>query len=78
MESEPLSALSSTSDTAILSWNLDVSFIHDGGHSLTAAALVSACKESGCHLTSNSVPRQSIHQGTGSLGTTDTRQRTPA
>ena len=55
MESELLSALSSTLDTAILDLNLDASFVQNGGHSLTAAALVSACKASGCHLTSKSV-----------------------
>ena len=55
MESELLSALRSTLDTAILDLNLDVSFIQNGGHSLTAAALVPACKASGCHLTSKSV-----------------------
>ena len=52
MESELLSALSSTWDTLILDLSLDVSFIQNGGHSLTAAALVSSCKASGCHLTS--------------------------
>ena len=55
MESELLSALSSTLDTAILDLNLDASFIQSGGHSLTAAAFVSACKASGCHLTNKSV-----------------------
>ena len=55
MESELLSALSSTLDTAILDLNLDASFIQNGGHSLTAAALVRACKTSGCHLTSKLV-----------------------
>lgn len=55
MESELLSALSSTLDTTIVDLNLDASFVQNGGHSLTAAALVSACKASGCHLTSKSV-----------------------
>ena len=55
MESELLSAASSTLDTAILDLNLDASFIQNGGHSLTAAAVVSACKASGRHLTGKSV-----------------------
>ena len=55
MESELLSKLSSTLNTAILDLDLDASFIQNGGHSLSAATLVSACKASGCHLTSKSV-----------------------
>ena len=55
METELLSELSSTLNTAILDLNLDASFIQNGGHSLSAAALVSKSKASGCHLTSKSV-----------------------
>lgn len=35
--------------------DLDASFIQNGGHSLTAAALVAACKIRGCHLTTGNV-----------------------
>lgn len=35
--------------------DLDASFIQNGGHSLTAAAFVAACKVHGCHLTTGKV-----------------------
>lgn len=35
--------------------DLDASFIQNGGHSLTAASLVAACKARGCHLTTGKV-----------------------
>lgn len=35
--------------------DLDASFVQNGGHSLTAAAFVAACKVRGCHLTTGKV-----------------------
>lgn len=38
-------------ETEFSQLDLDASFIQNGGHSLTAATLVAACKAQGCHLT---------------------------
>ena len=50
-----LSELCSILKISVLDLNLEESFIQHGGHSLTAAALVSACKARGCHITSKSI-----------------------
>lgn len=55
METLILSELCSILDISILDLDLQASFIQNGGHSLAAAALVSACKARGYHITSKSV-----------------------
>ena len=50
-----LSELCSILKLSVLELNLEESFVQNGGHSLTAAAFVSACKARGCHITSKSV-----------------------
>lgn len=55
MENLILSDLCAALDTKILDLDLQASFIQNGGHSLAAAALVSACKARGYHITSKSI-----------------------
>lgn len=50
-----LKELCLTLQTEFSQLDLDASFIHHGGHSLTAAALVAACKAQGCELTTGKV-----------------------
>ncbi|CAD6564771.1 MAG: hypothetical protein ASARMPREDX12_004428 [Alectoria sarmentosa] len=50
-----LSELCLTLNTGILDLDLEASFIENGGHSLNAAALISACEARGCHITSKSI-----------------------
>ena len=55
MENLILSELCVALDANILDLDLQASFIQNGGHSLAAAALVSACKAHGCHITIKSI-----------------------
>ena len=50
-----LSELCLTLNRSILDLNLDASFIQNGGHSLSAAALAFSCRTRGCHITTKAV-----------------------
>lgn len=55
MDFQILTELSTILETEISQLDLDASFIQNGGHSLTAAALVAACKAQGYQLTAGKV-----------------------
>lgn len=55
MDLEILTELGAILETEIAQLDLDASFIQNGGHSLTAAALVAACKARGYRLTAGKV-----------------------
>lgn len=55
MENVILSELCSVLDTSVLDLDLRESFIHNGGHSLAAAAFASSCKRLGYDVTSRAI-----------------------